>query len=58
MARRNWRTPNYWTVQLLWVEHCFTQDEDLLAEGVRRQRAGEPLPGIIYAHQLRVTIGQ
>ena len=36
----------------------FSQDEDLLAEGVRRQRAGEPFPGIIYAHQLRVTIGQ
>ena len=36
----------------------FTQDEDLLAEGVRRQRTGEPFAGIIYAHQLRVTIGQ
>ena len=36
----------------------FTQDEDLLAEGVRRQRTGEPFAGIIYAHQLRVTTGQ
>jgi len=36
----------------------FTRDEDLLAEGVRRQRSGEPFAGIIYAHQLRVTIGQ
>jgi len=36
----------------------FTQDEDLLTEGVRRQRTGEPFAGIIYAHQLRVTIGQ
>ena len=36
----------------------FTQDEDLLVEGVRRQRTGEPFAGIIYAHQLRVTTGQ
>ena len=36
----------------------FTQDEDLLAEGVRRQRTGEPFVGIMYAHQLRVTIGK
>ena len=36
----------------------FTQDEDLLIEGVRRQRSGEPFAGILYAHQLRVTIGQ
>lgn len=36
----------------------FSQDEDLLAEGARRQRTGEPFAGIIYAHQLRVTIGQ
>lgn len=36
----------------------FTQDEDLLAEGARRQRSGEPFGGIIYAHQMRVTIGQ
>ena len=36
----------------------FTQDEDLLAEGVRRQRSNIPFAGIIYAHQLRVTVGQ
>lgn len=36
----------------------FTQDEDLLAEGVRRQRAGVDFAGIIYAHQMRVTIGR
>jgi predicted nuclease of predicted toxin-antitoxin system len=27
----------------------FTRDEDFLAEGVRRQRAGETFAGIIYA---------
>ena len=36
----------------------FTRDEDFLAEGSSRQRAGEAFTGIIYAHQLRVTIGQ
>jgi len=35
-----------------------TQDEDLLIEGVRRQRSGVPFAGIVYAHQLRETIGQ
>ncbi len=36
----------------------FTQDTDLLGEATRRQQAGERFAGLIYAHQLRVTIGQ
>ena len=36
----------------------FTQDEDLLAEATRRQRTGESFRGLIYAHQLRNTIGR
>lgn len=36
----------------------FTQDEDLLTEAARRQRGGEHFAGVIYGHQLRVTIGQ
>lgn len=36
----------------------FTQDEDLLAEGTRRQRTAESFAGVIYARQTRVTIGQ
>jgi len=36
----------------------FTQDEDLLAEATRRQRAGESFAGVVYAHQLRVNIGR
>jgi hypothetical protein len=36
----------------------FTRDTDLLAEAVRRQRAGLPFAGVIYAHQLQVTLGQ
>ena len=36
----------------------FTRDDDLLAEATRRQRAGIAFRGVIYAHQLRVSIGQ
>jgi hypothetical protein len=35
-----------------------SQDEDLLAEAVRRQREGIPFNGVIYAHQLGITIGR
>jgi hypothetical protein len=35
----------------------FTRDDDLLAEATRRQRAEIPFCGVIYAHQLRVSIG-
>lgn len=35
----------------------FTQDEDLLAEATRRQRKGETFAGLVYAHQLNITIG-
>jgi hypothetical protein len=35
----------------------FTQDDDLLAEVTRRQRANIPFAGVIYAHQLHVSIG-
>jgi predicted nuclease of predicted toxin-antitoxin system len=36
----------------------FTQDEDLLAEAKRRQMQGAFFAGVIYAHQLRITIGR
>jgi predicted nuclease of predicted toxin-antitoxin system len=36
----------------------FSQDDDLLVEAVRRQRAGVPFRGVIYAHQLRVSVGR
>jgi predicted nuclease of predicted toxin-antitoxin system len=35
----------------------FTRDDDLLAEAARRQREGIPFHGVIYAHQLRASIG-
>jgi len=35
----------------------FTQDEDPLAEAARRQKAGIPFRGVIFAAQLRVSIG-
>jgi predicted nuclease of predicted toxin-antitoxin system len=36
----------------------FTQDEDFLREAQRRQTTGKDFAGVIYAHQLNVTIGQ
>jgi len=36
----------------------FTQDDDLLAEAVARQRKGVTFSGVIYAHQMRVSIGK
>ena len=36
----------------------FTQDKDFLREAARRLRAGDVLFGIVYAHQLRVSIGE
>lgn len=36
----------------------FTRDDDLLAEATKRQRGGIPFHGIIYAHQLRVSLGR
>ena len=35
----------------------FTRDDDLLAEATRRQREGIVFQGVVYAHQLRVSIG-
>jgi hypothetical protein len=35
-----------------------SQDEDLLREGAMRLREGKAFSGVIYAHQLRITIGQ
>jgi len=36
----------------------FSQDEDLLAEATKRQRSGKHFGGVIYAHQLGITIGR
>ena len=36
----------------------FSQDTDLLTEATRRQRSGQAFAGVIYVHQLRVTIGK
>ena len=35
----------------------FTQDDDLLAEAAIRQKNGILFQGVIYAHQLRISIG-
>ncbi len=36
----------------------FTRDDDLLTEAAQRQQTGQIFYGVIYAHQLRVTIGK
>lgn len=36
----------------------FTQDDDLLKEAARRQENGEEFAGLIYGHQLNVSVGQ
>lgn len=36
----------------------FSQDDDLLAEAEFRQREYRAFAGVIYAHQLAITIGQ
>ncbi len=36
----------------------FTRDDDLLVEATKRQSAGLLFHGIVYAHQLRVSIGR
>lgn len=36
----------------------FTQDDDLLREAAERLRRGAAFAGVIYAHQLNVTVGQ
>jgi predicted nuclease of predicted toxin-antitoxin system len=35
----------------------FSRDDDLLREATHRQKQGIDFAGVIYAHQLRVTIG-
>lgn len=35
----------------------FTQDDDLLREAQKRQQSGEAFTGVVYGHQLNVSIG-
>ena len=36
----------------------FSMDDDLLTEATRRQKINLPFAGVVYAHQLQITIGQ
>lgn len=36
----------------------FTQDDDLLREANQRQQKGEAFAGVVYAHQLDLSIGE
>lgn len=35
----------------------FSQDDDLLREANKRQQSGENFAGVVYAHQLNITVG-
>jgi hypothetical protein len=35
----------------------FSQDDDLITEAVKRQKANTRFVGLIYVHQLRISIG-
>ena len=36
----------------------FSQDDDLLREANKRQQSGEDFVGVVFAHQIRVGVGQ
>ena len=36
----------------------FTYDDDLLVEATQRQRSGQQFYGVVYAHHLRISIGE
>ena len=36
----------------------FSQDDDPLREAAERQRDGVPFAGVVYSHQLAITVGQ
>lgn len=36
----------------------FTRDRDFLSEAQERQKRGVPFSGVIFAHQLKVSVGQ
>lgn len=36
----------------------FTHDQDLLNEANRRQQSEENFAGVVYAHQIKVTVGR
>ena len=36
----------------------FSQDDDLLREATNRQVSNQHFTGVVYAHQLNITVGQ
>jgi predicted nuclease of predicted toxin-antitoxin system len=36
----------------------FSQDDDLLREATKRQQSAQHFSGVVYAHQLNITVGQ
>lgn len=40
------------------IRVLFSQDDDLLREATKRQQNGQHFAGVVYAHQMSITIGQ
>jgi predicted nuclease of predicted toxin-antitoxin system len=36
----------------------FSRDDDFLREATRRLKAGEPFGGVVYSHQLALSVGE
>lgn len=53
-----WDDPALLDRALTLVRALFTRDKDRLAEAKQRQQAQVTFYGLIYAHQLRASIGQ
>lgn len=58
IVQHNWTIRRYWTGARQLNRVLVSQDEDMLAEAAGRQREGIPFGGLIYAHQLSITIGR
>jgi predicted nuclease of predicted toxin-antitoxin system len=56
--QQNWTIPTCWDRARQLNRVLVSQDEDMLVEAALRQREGIPFTGLIYAHQLRITIGR
>ena len=57
MAAPNWTIPPCSTERLLWVAFCSHRIEIFCAKRTVVKKRTSGFAGVLYAHQLRVTIG-
>ena len=51
----NYRTPHCWSERPSWTGYCLLRMT--ISSSKRRQRQRQAFAGVIYAHQLRTSIG-